>query len=51
MDNKPNFMGVIEMLKISTDHTVQLLKRELEVQLKDLENHGKSSLERIFSRK
>ena len=37
------------MLKISTDHTVQLLKRELEVQLKDLENQWHySSLERIF---
>ena len=42
-------MGVTEMLKISTDHTVQLLKRELEVQLKDLENQWHySSLERIF---
>ena len=49
IDNKPNFMGVTEMLKISTDHTVQLLKRELEVQLKDLENQWHySSLERIF---
>ena len=49
IDNKPNFMGVTEMLKISTDHTLQLLKRELEVQLKDLENQWHySSLERIF---
>ena len=49
IDNKPNFMGVTEMLKISTDHTVELLKRELEVQLKDLENQWHySSLERIF---
>ena len=28
IDNKPNFMGVSDMLKISTDHTVQLLKME-----------------------
>src|SRR6056300_1331683 len=49
VDNKPNFMGVSEMLKISTDHTVQLLKRELEVQLNDLENQWHyASLERIF---
>jgi len=26
IDNKPHFIGVSEMLKISTDHTVQLLK-------------------------
>ena len=49
MDNKPNFMGVGDMLKISTDHTVQLLKMELKVQLNDLENQWHyASLERIF---
>ena len=49
IDNKPNFMGVSDMLKISTDHTVQLLKMELEVQLQDLENQWHyASLERIF---
>ncbi len=49
IDNKPNFMGVSDMLKISTDHTVQLLKMELEVQLSDLENQWhNASLERIF---
>ncbi|MDA7570551.1 DNA gyrase/topoisomerase IV subunit A, partial [Flavobacteriaceae bacterium] len=49
IDNKPNFMGVSEMLKISTDHTVQLLKLELEVQLHELENQWHyASLERIF---
>jgi len=49
IDNKPNFMGVSDMLKISTDHTVQLLKKELEVQLKDLEAQWHyASLERIF---
>ena len=37
------------MLKISTDHTVQLLKLELEVQLHELENQWHyASLERIF---
>jgi topoisomerase-4 subunit A len=49
IDNKPHFMGVSEMLKISTDHTVQLLKLELEVQLQELENQWHyASLERIF---
>ena len=42
-------MGVSEMLKISTDHTVQILKLELEVQLQELENQWHyASLERIF---
>ncbi len=49
IDNKPNFMGVSDILKISTDHTVQLLKMELKVQLEDLENQWQyASLERIF---
>ena len=49
IDNKPHFMGVSEMLKISTDHTVQILKLELEVQLAELENQWHfASLERIF---
>ena len=49
IDNKPHFMGVSEMLKISTDHTVQLLKMELEVALKELKNQFHyASLERIF---
>ena len=49
IDNKPNFMGVTDILKISTDHTVQLLKMELKVQLMDLDNLWHyASLERIF---
>ena len=49
IDNKPNFMGVSDILKISTDHTVQLLKMELKVQLEDLESQWHyASLERIF---
>jgi topoisomerase-4 subunit A len=49
IDNKPHFMGISEMLKISTDHTVQILKLELEVQLQELENQWHyASLERIF---
>lgn len=49
IDNKPHFIGVSEMLKISTDNTVELLKKELEVALAELENQWHfASLERIF---
>lgn len=48
-DNKPRFIGVSEMLKSSTDYTVHLLKRELEIQLNELEEQWHfASLERIF---
>ncbi|MFS4468396.1 DNA gyrase/topoisomerase IV subunit A [Maribacter sp. 2210JD10-5] len=48
-DNKPLFIGVTEMLKRSTDATVELLKRELEIQLNELEEQWHfASLERIF---
>jgi topoisomerase-4 subunit A len=36
-DNKPLFIGVSDMLKISTNRTVGLLKSELEIQLSELE--------------
>ncbi len=48
-DNKPIFIGVSEVLKKSTDFTVDLLKKELEIQLHELEEQWHfSSLERIF---
>ena len=48
-DNKPVFIGVSEILKLSTDHTVELLKQELEIQLNELEEQWHfASLERIF---
>jgi topoisomerase-4 subunit A len=48
-DNKPVFVGVSEMLKHSTNLTVDLLKQELEIQLNELEEQWHfSSLERIF---
>ncbi|CAM4384633.1 DNA gyrase/topoisomerase IV subunit A [Zobellia nedashkovskayae] len=48
-DNKPLFIGVIEMLRRSTDATVELLRRELEIQLAELEEQWHfASLERIF---
>ncbi len=48
-DNKPLFIGVTEMLRRSTDATVDLLKQELEIQLNELEEQWHyASLERIF---
>jgi topoisomerase IV subunit A len=48
-NNKPVFIGVSEMLRRSTDHTVYLLKRELEIKLEELQEQWHfSSLERIF---
>ncbi|MCF6181580.1 DNA gyrase/topoisomerase IV subunit A [Lutibacter sp.] len=48
-DNKPVFIGVSDILKSSTDHTVNLLKSELEIQLNELEEQWHfASLERIF---
>ncbi|WP_456461161.1 DNA gyrase/topoisomerase IV subunit A [Lutibacter sp.] len=51
-DNKPVFIGVSEILKLSTQHTVELLKQELEIQLNELEEQWHfASLERIFIEK
>ena len=48
-DNKPLFIGVSAMLQISTKRTVDLLKKELEIQLNELEEQWHFlSLERIF---
>ncbi|MDM9631819.1 DNA gyrase/topoisomerase IV subunit A [Robiginitalea aurantiaca] len=48
-DNRPIFIGVSEMLRRSTTHTVELLKAELEIQLEELEEQWHfASLERIF---
>ena len=48
-DNKPLFVGVSEMLRRSTDNTVQLLKQELEIKLGEFEEQWHfASLERIF---
>lgn len=50
-DNKPLFIGVSEMLKISTHRTVDLLRQELEIQLEELKNKWHfSTLEKIFIR-
>ena len=48
-NNKPRFMGVSQILKDSTEQTVALLKRELEIQKHELEEKWHfSSLEKIF---
>lgn len=48
-EHKPRFIGVSDMLKISTARTVDLLKRELEIELDELEEQWHfQSLERIF---
>lgn len=49
IDDKPHFIGASDALRQSTDTTVQLLKRELEILLKALEDKWHfSSLEKIF---
>ena len=48
-DDKPVFMGATEILKISADRTRHLLKRELEIELGELqETWHFASLEKIF---
>lgn len=49
IDEKPHFLSVNELLRLSTKNTVQLLKRELEIRLGELnEKWHFSSLEKIF---
>src|SRR5690625_641718 len=51
-DNKPLLIGMTEMLKRSTDRTVQLIKQELEIQRDEVEEQWHfASLERIFIEK
>lgn len=52
IDDKPRFLSVNEILRISTQRTVDLLRRELEIKLHDLEEKWHfSSLEKIFIEK
>jgi len=51
-NGKPSFMGVSDILKISTHLTVDLLRKELEIRLDELrEQLHFSSLEKIFIEK
>ncbi|HEV7621802.1 MAG TPA: DNA gyrase/topoisomerase IV subunit A, partial [Flavisolibacter sp.] len=49
IDQKPHFINVHELLKISADNTKNLLQRELEIKLSELqEKWHYTSLEKIF---
>jgi len=49
IDKKPSFLGARELLSASVDHTKDLLKRELEIKLGELqEKWHYTSLEKIF---
>jgi topoisomerase-4 subunit A len=49
IEDKPHFMPVNELLKISTEKTLELLRRELEIRKGELEeNWHYASLEKIF---
>ncbi|MCL2290444.1 MAG: DNA gyrase/topoisomerase IV subunit A [Bacteroidetes bacterium] len=51
-NRKPQFMSVKEILRTNTENTVTLLKRELEIELAELEEDWhKWSLEKIFFEK
>jgi topoisomerase-4 subunit A len=48
-NQKPRFIGVSEILKLSTHQTLEFLKRELEIELKELQEKWHfSSLEKLF---
>ncbi len=52
VDNKPMFLAVSDILEISTEQTKQLLKMELEIKKRELEEKWHmSSLEKIFIEK
>jgi topoisomerase-4 subunit A len=51
-EDRPKFMGVNDILKACTQNTLDLLRRELEIELGELENKWHfSSLEKIFIEK
>ncbi len=52
IDDKPHFVGASDLLKHSVNHTKNLLLRELEIKLSELEDDWHySSLEKIFIEK
>jgi len=51
-EGRPQFLPVTEILKLNTDHTVKLLKAELDIRLSELEQQWHNfSLEKIFIEK
>src|ERR1700744_457030 len=52
IDQKPRFLGARDLLQLSVDHTKDLLKRELEIKLGELQDKWHyTSLEKIFFEK
>ncbi|MEN0003123.1 MAG: DNA gyrase/topoisomerase IV subunit A [Bacteroidota bacterium] len=52
IDEKPHFLTVQDLLKVSTEHTKDLLRQELEIRKKELEEKLHfASLEKIFIEK
>tara|TARA_Y100000994_G_scaffold109495_1_gene89975 strand:+ start:392 stop:2959 length:2568 start_codon:yes stop_codon:yes gene_type:complete len=52
LNEKPVFLGVSEILKISTENTKVLLKKELEIKLKELQEKWQTlTLEQLFIEK
>ncbi len=52
VDERPMFIGVSEILKVCTQNTLELLRRELQIELDELETKWHfSSLEKIFIEK
>ena len=48
-EDKPRFMSVHELLRVSADYTKDLLRQELEIRLAELQEEGHyTSLEKIF---
>ncbi|QTN39402.1 DNA gyrase/topoisomerase IV subunit A [Cryomorphaceae bacterium] len=48
-NDRPFFAGVSDLIRLSTEHTLDILKRELEVELDELEEQWHfANLERIF---
>jgi topoisomerase-4 subunit A len=49
LDDRPQFISVKQILRANTDHTLALLKKELEIRLGELEDQWHhASLEKIF---
>lgn len=52
VEDKPRFIGASDLLRYATDYTKELLKRELEIRLSELEEKWHyTSLEKIFFEK
>jgi len=51
-EDKPMFVGISDLLRLSTEHTLEMLRQELQVQLDELQEQWHfASLERVFIEK